>query len=195
MHLQGHRLYTKIIKTCSKIVFFYNRENNWSFTIMVDKTMVGQTVRSQGGPSSREFGFSFFVTDKWSWNGFFLMAGIVMKLLPLYAYKFVQNYLKINFETNIVGSALILTNSMIMNISGHKRKIHSFLKSNQKSLVSATREFSVLINRLKTAKWAISHQWSKLTSFQIWIVSNHSKRPWLIKNYHVMHFWNFFNFS
>ena len=75
-----------------------------------------------------------------------------MKLLPLYAYKFVQNYLKINFETNIVGSALILTNSMIMNISGHKRKIHSFLKSNQKSLVSATREFSVLINRLKTAK-------------------------------------------
>ena len=75
-----------------------------------------------------------------------------------------------------------------MKANGHNKKIHSFLKSNQKSLVSDTREFSVLINQLNTVKLVVSHQGSKLTGFQIRIVSNHGKRPRLIKNYHVMHF-------
>ena len=78
-----------------------------------------------------------------------------------------------------------------MKANGHNKKIHSFLKSNQKSLVSDTREFTVLINQLNTVKLVVSHQGSKLTGFQIRIVSNHGKRPRLIKNYHVMHFWNF----
>ena len=95
---------------------------------------------------------SFFVTNEWCWNWFFLKARIVMELRALYAYQFVQydlNYYVLDLRVPNTwisfASSRKLTNRTIMNNKGHKRKIRSFLKSNQKSVSSETRELSVLI--------------------------------------------------